>query len=103
MTGYRGRIGVYELLVMDGALADAIRREDLGEFERLAAAQQGIRADRGARAALRNRPRDVRRRGHARDYRVSRTPSASSSLLDDVLTSADADPGAADLERAAES
>ena len=36
MTGYRGRIGVYELLEIDAALADAIRREDLSEFSRLA-------------------------------------------------------------------
>jgi MSHA biogenesis protein MshE len=36
MTGYRGRIGVYELLEMDGALADAIRRTDLSAFSRLA-------------------------------------------------------------------
>jgi MSHA biogenesis protein MshE len=36
MTGYKGRIGVYELLEIDAAMADAIRREDLGELERLA-------------------------------------------------------------------
>jgi MSHA biogenesis protein MshE len=37
LSGYRGRIGVYELLEMDGALTDALRREDLGEFTALAA------------------------------------------------------------------
>jgi MSHA biogenesis protein MshE len=37
MTGYRGRIGVYELLEIDAPLADAIRRTDLSEFARLAA------------------------------------------------------------------
>ena len=42
MTGYRGRIGVYELLEIDAALADAIRREDLSEFERLAAHATGF-------------------------------------------------------------
>ncbi len=37
LTGYRGRIGVYELLEMDAGLTDALRREDLSEFVRLAA------------------------------------------------------------------
>ena len=32
LSGYRGRIGVYELLEMDGRLTDALRREDLGAF-----------------------------------------------------------------------
>jgi MSHA biogenesis protein MshE len=36
MTGYKGRIGVYELLEIDAAMADAIRREDLGALDRLA-------------------------------------------------------------------
>ena len=36
LSGYRGRIGVYELLEMDPDLADALRREDLAEFTRLA-------------------------------------------------------------------
>jgi len=37
LTGYRGRIGVYELLEMDNGLTDALRREDLSEFVALAA------------------------------------------------------------------
>ena len=37
LTGYRGRIGVYELLEMDNGLTDALRREDLSEFVSLAA------------------------------------------------------------------
>ncbi len=37
LTGYRGRIGVYEMLEMDNGLTDALRREDLGEFVSLAA------------------------------------------------------------------
>ena len=37
LTGYRGRIGVYELLEMDGGLTDAMRREDLSAFVALAA------------------------------------------------------------------
>ena len=36
MTGYRGRVGVYELLEIDSALADAIRREDVTGFSQLA-------------------------------------------------------------------
>jgi MSHA biogenesis protein MshE len=34
MTGYKGRIGVYELLEIDAAMADAIRREDLSDLDR---------------------------------------------------------------------
>jgi MSHA biogenesis protein MshE len=41
MTGYKGRIGVYELLEIDAAMADAIRREDLSELERLARRAKG--------------------------------------------------------------
>ena len=33
MTGYRGRIGIYELLQINPDMIDAIRREDLGGFE----------------------------------------------------------------------
>jgi MSHA biogenesis protein MshE len=36
MTGYRGRVGIYELLEVDAPIADAIRRSDLTEVERLA-------------------------------------------------------------------
>ncbi len=36
-TGYRGRIGVYELLEIDAAMADALRREDQSGFARAAA------------------------------------------------------------------
>jgi len=38
LTGYRGRIGVYEILEMDSELTDAIRRADLSAF--LAAASK---------------------------------------------------------------
>jgi MSHA biogenesis protein MshE len=41
MTGYSGRIGIYELLEIDGALADSIRRCDLAQFSALARAQEG--------------------------------------------------------------
>jgi len=36
-TGYRGRIGVYELLEMDAQLTGAIQREDFAEFTQAAA------------------------------------------------------------------
>jgi len=35
-TGYRGRIGVFELLVLNEHLSDALRREDSAEFVRAA-------------------------------------------------------------------
>jgi len=38
MTGYRGPIGIYELLQINAEMIDAIRREDLGAFEQHAAA-----------------------------------------------------------------
>src|SRR5206468_2858340 len=42
-TGYRGRIGIYELLELDANLADYLRREDYSGFERAAAKQPGFR------------------------------------------------------------
>ena len=42
-TGYRGRIGVYELLEIDRTLADLLRRADYREFERAAVKQAGFR------------------------------------------------------------
>ena len=39
-TGYRGRVGVYELLEMDAKLTGAIQREDLGEFIKAAGEKQ---------------------------------------------------------------
>ena len=35
-SGYKGRLGVFELLVMNRPLADALRRNDSAEFSRLA-------------------------------------------------------------------
>jgi len=40
LSGYRGRIGVYELLEMDSGLTDALRREDLSAFGALAQQQK---------------------------------------------------------------
>jgi len=42
-TGYKGRIGVYELLELDGTLAEHLRGQDYTAFERAAAAQPGFR------------------------------------------------------------
>jgi MSHA biogenesis protein MshE len=42
MTGYVGRIGIYELLVIDGPLANAIRHGDLTRFAQLAQHQDGF-------------------------------------------------------------
>ena len=40
-TGYKGRVGVFELLEMTHLLADALRREDEAAFVNLAAEQEG--------------------------------------------------------------
>lgn len=42
-TGYRGRIGVYELLEMDDDLTDALRRMNTSEFIHLARSRQDYR------------------------------------------------------------
>ncbi len=41
LSGYRGRIGVYELLEMDPKLTDALRREDLTAFNATAKRKKG--------------------------------------------------------------
>lgn len=43
-TGYRGRIGVYELLEMDQKLSDALRRGEISEFTQLALGSRGFRS-----------------------------------------------------------
>lgn len=42
-TGYRGRVGVFELLVMNDRLTDALRKSDSAEFVRLAKKTPGYR------------------------------------------------------------
>jgi MSHA biogenesis protein MshE len=42
-TGYRGRIGVFELLELDAAMTDAMRRSDLGGFTAAANASDAFR------------------------------------------------------------
>jgi MSHA biogenesis protein MshE len=41
LTGYRGRVAVYEVLEIDRALADAVRRGDLEGFARAARSSEG--------------------------------------------------------------
>jgi len=43
-TGYRGRIGAYELLELDSTLCDALRRSDTAAFSRAARTQPGFRS-----------------------------------------------------------
>ncbi|MFU8876787.1 MAG: GspE/PulE family protein [Wenzhouxiangellaceae bacterium] len=43
-TGYRGRIGVYELLEIDEPLAEALRRQDTSAFVAAARRQKGFRS-----------------------------------------------------------
>lgn len=42
-TGYRGRIGIYELLEMDEPLTEALRQMDTNRFTRLAGSRKGYR------------------------------------------------------------
>lgn len=42
-TGYHGRVGIYELLVMEHEQAEALRCGDLNEFQRSARAQPGYK------------------------------------------------------------
>lgn len=41
-TGHKGRIGVYELLIMESELAEALSRDDHNAFQRAALAQAGF-------------------------------------------------------------
>ena len=43
-TGYKGRTGVYELLEIDEAMADALRRSDTSDYIRAAHASPGFRS-----------------------------------------------------------
>jgi MSHA biogenesis protein MshE len=97
MTGYRGRIGIYELLEIDVSVADAIRRQDLGAVERLAARLPGFvpLAERALRSVLDGTT-------SVAEVMTSMAgleePGRGASLLDDVLTSqaaaADSPPAA---------
>jgi len=86
MTGYRGRVGIYELLEVDAGIADAIRRTDLGAVERLAARAQGFvpLAERALKCALAGTT-------SVAEIMTSMAgleePARNEALLDDVLTS----------------
>jgi MSHA biogenesis protein MshE len=86
MTGYRGRVGIYELLEVDAGMAAAIRVNDLAELERLAAAAAGF-------VPLVERALDYARDGTSSVAEIMTSlagleePARRESLLDDVLTS----------------
>ena len=42
-TGYKGRVGVYELLEMNEPMLDALRRQDVSDFTRAARKREGFR------------------------------------------------------------
>jgi len=42
-TGYRGRFGIFELLEIDNAMADALRKNDTALFSKMAFAQPGFK------------------------------------------------------------
>jgi MSHA biogenesis protein MshE len=92
MTGYKGRIGVYELVEIDAGMADAIRRGDLTEFERRVRAARGFvpLVERAIKFAL---------EGITSADEVMRTMAGvevddGRDLLHDVLGSAPAEPAA---------
>jgi MSHA biogenesis protein MshE len=86
MTGYRGRVGIYELLEVDAGIAAAIRRGDLTDLERLAARAPGF-------VALAERALEYALDGSTSLAEIMTSmagleePARATSLLDDVLTS----------------
>ena len=86
MTGYRGRIGVYELLEVDASIADAIRRTDLVALEWLAVRTKGFTPL--VRSALQCAVDGVTSVAEVmRSVSGLEEREAGSSLLDDVLGS----------------
>ena len=89
MTGYRGRVGIYELLEIDGPLADAIRRGDLSHFASLAKRQPGFvsltqQALANATAQVTSIEEVMRVTAGLEEREVAASP-----LIDDVLASED--------------
>jgi len=86
MTGYRGRVGIYELLEVDADIADAIRRNDLSGLERLAARAPGFvpLAERALQCALAGTTSVVEVMSSISGLEA---PVRGATLLDDVLTS----------------
>jgi MSHA biogenesis protein MshE len=88
MTGYKGRIGIYEFLEIDATIADAIRRNDGSLFTSLALAQKGFRP-------LVQRALDYAESGTTSIEEVIRVTAgleqreSDPALLDDVLESED--------------
>lgn len=86
MTGYRGRVGIYELLEIDAALADAIRRGDIAKFGQIAKKQPGF-------VSLARRALGYAAAGKTSIEEVMRVTSGleeedlAEPLLEDVLTS----------------
>jgi MSHA biogenesis protein MshE len=86
MTGYRGRIGIYELLEVDAPIADAIRCADVSELTRLARRQPGF-------VPLARRALDYAAQHVTSVLEVMRVTAGldevgdSTGLLDDVLSS----------------
>jgi MSHA biogenesis protein MshE len=94
MTGYRGRVGVYELLEIDAEIADAIRRTDLAALERLAARRPTFvplvrRALQFAIAGVTSVDEVMRSMSGLEE------PERPASLVDDVLRSSEATAGPA--------
>jgi MSHA biogenesis protein MshE len=86
MTGYRGRVGVYELLQITAPLADALRRDDIAAFTTLAKLQPGF-------ISLADHAMSFARDGKTSLEEVIRVtaglaePETADPLLDDVLGS----------------
>jgi MSHA biogenesis protein MshE len=99
MTGYRGRVGVYELLEVSAPIADAIRRSDLGELERLAARQPTFVPL--VRCAIKLAVDGVTSLDEVMKSTSGLEEQSSEPLLADVLESGAAGAGGADQERRA--
>ena len=84
LTGYRGRIAVYELLELDRTLTEAIQRGDLGRFEEAARTRANF-------ASLAQGALDLAIRG---------VTTVSEALS--VITGADTDDGSSTSARAAD-
>ncbi len=87
-TGYRGRIGVYELLEMNSELAEALRREDTEEFVEAAARAPCYRplineAHQYAIEGLTSIDEVLRLAGQSREELIGETPLDLELELDD--------------------
>ena len=87
-TGYRGRIGVYELLEMNSELAEALRREDTQEFVEAAGRAPGYRplineAHQYAIEGLTTLDEVLRLAGQSREELIEETPLDLELELDD--------------------